>query len=94
MKLILCANCGGLVPLSRATRSCGCGDSWGWYVNDVLAEYGGEAIPVGIDNRDLLDAINRYPDERFTIRCWVMPPTCATMQPTQPRTRQEPLDAE
>jgi len=79
MKLIICEVCLEMFRLGDEKRSCRCGASWGNYISETDAEYGGEAIPIGIDNRDFMDAIRYFPNERRMIRCWVMPKDCQTM---------------
>lgn len=59
MKLIMCPHCTDLFNLSTARlRKCSCGKSWGQYKGALKATYGGDAIPVGISNNSLLEALN------------------------------------
>ena len=57
MKLIFCPKCQDVRKLHRALAKdpirCLCGKSWGRYLDDeVMAEVGGKAVVLGIDNRD------------------------------------------
>jgi hypothetical protein len=61
VKLIYCPYCTDVVKLQRTLRRCDCGASWGLYHADGLhATVGGDAVPLGIDNADLLYQIQRY----------------------------------
>lgn len=57
MKLIYCPYCKDVVRLIDKRRECGCGKSWGNYVDHVLAELGGAAVPVGIGNKSFVEAL-------------------------------------
>ena len=60
MKLIFCTSCNDLFRLMRAGRCCTCGRSYGRYLEDGLnAIIGGDAIPVGISNTSLNDALQK-----------------------------------
>ena len=61
MKLILCVECHDVVRLIREERECLCGKSGGRYLEDFMsAEYWGEAVPIGFDNRILSEAVEDY----------------------------------
>lgn len=58
MKLIYCPHCHDIVRLrDRERRWCECSKSWGQYTDDVQATIGGQAIPLGLDNRSFLYAL-------------------------------------
>ena len=84
MKLIFCPICHDIVKLPREMdRSCQCGCSWGHYKDDGLnATYGGEAVPLGITNSSLVNAIKTQPKsgmgERF--EAFVIPVECDTFK--------------
>ena len=52
MKLIYCPECQDLITVHIADepRKCECGKSWGRYLDRKVADFGGMAIPVGINN--------------------------------------------
>jgi hypothetical protein len=74
MILILCPNCGDIVKLYSEARTCLCGKSSGWYVDDI-AIIDGDAIPIGISNVSLERAVRLRPangrGEGFD--AWVLP---------------------
>lgn len=51
-------------------RACECGESWGRYTDDVNAEYGGQAIPFGINNLSFHLAIR---GELLSFEGWFYP---------------------
>lgn len=58
MKLLVCPRCTDVVKLKVGIiRCCDCGASFGQYIDELNAEYGGEAIPLGFSNPSLLDAL-------------------------------------
>jgi len=72
MKLIYCSNCADLVPLNYSKKKCGCGESFGNYLEDgKSAVFGGHAVPIGIANPDLQAAAKRFPRKSTAIRAWV-----------------------
>lgn len=61
MKLIYCRSCKDIVRIYRDRRSRRCGKSWGQYLLDGLhATYGGEAVPVGINNTQFHSAVRLH----------------------------------
>ena len=69
-------------------RRCACGKSWGYYLEDDLtAVMGGLAVPVAIENDELLEALNQRPSEGrgAFLKARVLPRTYDTL-----RTRREP----
>ena len=77
MKLIYCPNCQDVVRLrDTGKKFCDCKKSWGMYLNDDrYAEFGGNAIPLGIANGDIHIASLRYPKRATSVRMWVDGPT-------------------
>ena len=60
MKLLFCPNCEDIVKLNMRTRFCLCGNVSGRYLDNRLAVYAGDAVPLGIDNKTLLPAITGW----------------------------------
>jgi hypothetical protein len=79
MKLLYCPECDDLIklPLSNMLgdethyRCCFCGESWGRYIDVENAEYGGKAIPFGIDNNSFILA---YDNKLMTVTGFFYPP--------------------
>jgi len=69
MKLLFCPHCRDVLRLRFKRRTCECGKSWGNYEDNDLAKIGGAAIPLGIGNAGLVDALESRPmsgqGERF-----------------------------
>lgn len=63
MKLLFCPHCQDVLKLRFEQRTCECGKSWGHYVDEKQAVIGGAAIPLGIGNRSLVDALESRPAE-------------------------------
>jgi hypothetical protein len=64
-------------------KTCTCGLSGGRYVDDLNAEMFGEfAVPLGLDNRSLVEAIKNQPEkdwgERFN--AFVIQKECSTIK--------------
>jgi hypothetical protein len=83
MKLIYCSNCKEIYRLFNEIRKCSRGCTWGKYIDETNAEYGGEsAIPLGFANSSFNEAIaNRpqtSPGEPFT--AFVIEKECPTMK--------------
>lgn len=83
MKLILCSYCYDVVSLLSKSRTCDCGGSWGRYLEDNLhAEIGGGAVPLGFSNPDFRRAVRNQPEsgegEYFT--AFVIPRVCDTVR--------------
>lgn len=58
MKLLLCTACSDVFALRlNKLRSCACGKVKGQYVDQLNAEYEGEAVVLGIANNSLVNAI-------------------------------------
>lgn len=60
MKLLHCTRCGDVFKLARKYKTCECGRSVGYYLDDGLnAEYGGQfAVLFGIANSTVQPAID------------------------------------
>ena len=81
MKLIYCPECHDLFKMGirrprgsvQATEAaivyhechCDCGQSWGHYLDDINAEYGGKAVPIGISNISFAAAVAEQPTGVF-----------------------------
>jgi hypothetical protein len=82
MKLIGCKVCNDIVALRHFARECFCGKSFGYYTDEANAVYGGEAIPIGILNYTLHEAISCQPEggagKQFT--AFVIPKQCPTFE--------------
>jgi hypothetical protein len=72
VKLIYCPECQDVKKLQKGTRWCKCRESWGFYKEDGLnAVLGGEAVPLGFNNRSFALALrmrtgSRYQAKNFT----------------------------
>ena len=82
MKLILCSKCQDIVRLQNYRRYCSCGQSSGFYKDDLRAVYSGDAIPLGIDNHDLTRAVLNQPvsGQWEAFKAGVMPVKCSTFK--------------
>jgi hypothetical protein len=81
MKLIFCPLCQDVIKLTLALRYCQCGESHGYYLDDINAQIGGKAIPLGFMNYSLAQAIKRRPEtgqgQEFT--AFVIPRNVSTI---------------
>jgi hypothetical protein len=57
MKLLFCPHCQDVFKLRYERRECECGKSWGLYEDERHARIGGVAVPLGIGNGSLVDAL-------------------------------------
>lgn len=57
MKLIICHDCGGIISLSTAAKSCPCGRSQAVYLDNRNAIYSGPCVPLGFDNKEFVEAV-------------------------------------
>lgn len=82
MKLILCPDCHQAISLRNTLTKCECEKSWGKYINDIDAIYGGNAIPLGFDNSSLVSSIKRQPAKGLgeTFTAFVIPKQCPTFK--------------
>ncbi|MFY2158465.1 hypothetical protein ACOSZF_23200 [Cytobacillus firmus] len=80
IKLLLCKNCGDIFNLDFIVKSCRCGVTGGKYLDQRLAEYFGDAIPIGIANDSLISAINNQPYDGMgeLFKAFVIPVQCHT----------------
>jgi len=82
MKLILCKHCKDVVKLKHQKTSCDCGKCWGWYVDDLNAVINKEAIPIGLANSSLINAIRFRPEfgQGSKFEAFVIPKDCETIE--------------
>jgi hypothetical protein len=89
MKLIFCPRCQDVRKLSYDLRTCECGASWGKYYEDGLsAMIGGEAIAVGFNNSNFLDALQKQPKagtKGKKFEAFVIPRYCDTIDRDCPK---------
>jgi len=57
MKLLYCPNCEDIIKLRTKVRFCDCGAISGRYLDNKMAVYTGDAVPLGIDNNMFLGAV-------------------------------------
>ena len=84
MKLLICPQCSDIVLLRQEKRrSCECGKSWGEYCEDGLnAVLGGNAIPIGIENRSFIHALKSRPQggQGSVFQAFIIPVHAPTIQ--------------
>jgi hypothetical protein len=83
MKLFLCQKCGDVVRCIEKKRTCKCKKSWGRYIDELYAEYGGEhAVPLGFDNSSLTLAVRAQPESGWGQRfdAFVIAKECDTFK--------------
>lgn len=81
MKLLLCQDCGDVFSLTKVKRSCQCGETSGRYIDNLNAEYSGDAaIPLGFHNTFFLNAIHNQPESGLgkNFEAFVIPKECPT----------------
>jgi hypothetical protein len=80
MKLLLCKKCQDIFKLQDELKYCNCKESSGKYLDKLNAVYSGPCIPIGIDNRSLLQAIKNQPLWGFgyEFTAFVIAKTCDT----------------
>ncbi|QVY61950.1 hypothetical protein [Cytobacillus gottheilii] len=81
MKLLLCLECSDMFNLDLKMQKCSCGKTKGQYIDNLYAIYeGASAMPIGISNPSLKEAISNQPDEglgkEFT--AFIIPRNCPT----------------
>ncbi len=77
MKLFLCPLCEDIVRMVEGEmRHCKCGKSGGMYRDKVMAEIEGHAIPIGISNPSLVEAVKLQQGYAHPIRiiAFTIPP--------------------
>lgn len=57
MKLLMCLECADIFSLSKKEKVCGCGKTKGRYIDNLNAEYSGNAQPIGFANGSFMEAI-------------------------------------
>lgn len=85
MKLLLCIECQDIIKLQLSDRTCKCERSGGRYLEDELhAEYHGPAVPIGLSNADLVNAIVEYTESQGSHRfsAFTIPDSAPTMART------------
>jgi hypothetical protein len=82
MKLIRCKSCNDIIALHKYRRLCACGKSFGYYIDSTNAVYGGDAVPLGILNSTLHEAIACQPEggRGKTFVAFVIPKQCDTFE--------------
>ena len=85
MKLILCPDCQDVKKIrTEEIIYCYCGNSWGKYLDDLHAEIGGKAIPIGFGNYSLVSALKNRPEEDNgsggKFEAFVIPKGCKTIK--------------
>lgn len=64
MKLLLCLECNDIFNLDLKIKKCSCGKTKGPYIDNHNAIYEGDsAMPIGISNPSLREAIINPPEE-------------------------------
>jgi len=80
MKLLLCRKCTDIIKLTTLTKFCECGQSGGKYLDNLNAVYCGQGIPLGINNKTLITAVDNQSEnglgENFI--AFVIPSICLT----------------
>lgn len=81
MKLLFCKSCHDIRAIRAEKTTCACGSSWGKYTDDLNAEIGGQAVPLGLTNDSFIKALVSRPDgglgSLFT--AFVIPKKCPTV---------------
>jgi len=65
MKFLFCPNCEDIIKMEKKVKTCRCLAVSGRYLDNRLAVYTGDAVPLGIDNNALLHAITRWEETGF-----------------------------
>lgn len=89
MKLIYCPWCHDVLkmtgPCDARPDYCDCGRSWGHYTDDLNAEYGGAAVPLGVSNSEFQRALlaqaewgNRGDGHGHCFVAFIIPDNCDT----------------
>ena len=85
MKLIICTACYDVVCLRHKRRACECGKSYGLYVDNINAEIGGYAVPLGFNNTSLVRALasRPYAGDGKRFEAFVIPKVCRSIKEEQ-----------
>jgi hypothetical protein len=62
MKLLFCKKCYSIFNLSKEKKTCVCGETSGYYTDNLNAVFSGDSIPLGFNNTEFVRAINNQPD--------------------------------
>lgn len=80
MKLLYCVHCGDIVRLFPEKRTCLCGKTWGYYLEDnATTEHNYPSLSIGIATPDFQQAAEAffanpaYFSPIFAMRCWLNP---------------------
>ena len=83
MKLLMCGRCQDVFKLQLELRACACGRTRGRYLDDLNAEYAGDAaLPIGFDNPSLVYAVHHRPTtgDGLEFTAFVVPRACETFR--------------
>lgn len=84
MKLLYCKKCKDIFNLVvDKTKSCGCGETKGVYLEDGLnAIYSGDAVPLGFSNTSFMPAVKHPPmyEPSIDFKAFVIPVECKTFK--------------
>ena len=58
MKLLMCNSCGDIFNLTRELKQCSCKLTGGKYIDNLNAEFYGNATLIGFSNSEFLEAIS------------------------------------
>ena len=58
MKLLMCNSCGDIFNLTREPKQCSCKLVWGRYIDNLNAEFFGNATLIGFANPEFLEALS------------------------------------
>jgi len=83
MKLIFCPDCQDIRKIGHNNTYCACGASYGRYLDDINAEYGGLALPFGMSNPSLYRAFRMYEEGKVKtvsvmVEAFLIPEDCET----------------
>ncbi len=82
MKLLYCKICKDIFNLTHQAKSCGCGESYGYYTDDLNAVYTGDCVPMGIANGTFMEAVKHPPmhEPSTHIVAFIIPEHCKTFK--------------
>lgn len=100
MKLIYCPTCNDVKRLKFGKTLCDCGASWGWCRGPLLTappvEFGGDAIPLGIDGVGFERALMRSQETKGKqsepFIAFVIEADCPTFKKAPPPPTRRPED--
>jgi len=84
MKLFFCPECEDVIRMFYEIRHCRCQKAFGRYIDDLNAEIGGTAIPLGFANSSFVNAIKWRSSRKndtwgIEFRAFVIPEKCDTI---------------